>query len=100
MQSTFNSSIRNINWPQLDTSNTRNYETDGTFVNVGYTTYDCYYELEEIGTATDLDLTFKAGVRKLPKSAVRCVNIAPTGTIGKEELAQALMIAQTRCFCK
>lgn len=55
----------------------------------GYT-----YTLEEIGTATTFDFNFKADVRKLPKSAVRCVNIVPDDTHNKEEITQCLMLAQ------
>lgn len=52
------------------------------------------YTLVELGVATKFDLTFKANVRKLPKSAVRCVNIASGGGISDEDLAQVLMLAQ------
>ena len=52
------------------------------------------YTLVELGVATKFDFTFKANVRKLPKSAVRCVNIASGGGISDEDLAQVLMLAQ------
>ena len=52
------------------------------------------YTLVELGVATKFDFTFKANVRKLPKSAVRCVNIASGSGISDEDLAQVLMLAQ------
>lgn len=52
------------------------------------------YSIEEIGTATGFDFNFIAKQRKLPKSAVRCVNIV-SSNVSDEEVAQALMLAQT-----
>ena len=92
---TLTTALSSINWPQLDTSNTRNFERDGNIANLKQTIYTLNWYLEDLGTATSIDLTLKANVRKLPKSAVRCLNIAPTGTISKEEMSAALMIAQT-----
>ena len=88
------SSLSSINWPSLDTT-MPNFQTNGNFYNFETRVTSYIYTLEEIGTATSVNLTLKANVRKLPKSAVRCVNIAPTGSVSKEELAQALMLAQT-----
>ena len=53
------------------------------------------YTLEELGTATSFDFSFTADVRKLPKSAVRCVNIVSDSNITDSELTQCLMLAQT-----
>lgn len=91
---TLGSALASINWPYL-LSDSRNYEKNGKYVSFSADRRYYTYTLEELGTATSLDFTFKADVRKLPKSAVRCVNIAPTGTVTKEEMAQALMLAQT-----
>ena len=92
---TLTSALSSINWPQLDTSNTRNFERDGDIARVVQWISPQSWYLEDLGTATSIDLTLKANTRKLPKSAVRCLNIAPTGTISKEEMSAALMIAQT-----
>lgn len=62
-------------------------------MNTNAVTYN--YSLEELGTATGFDFTFKADVRKLPKSAVRCVNIVADSNHSNEEIAQCLMLAQT-----
>jgi len=53
------------------------------------------YTLVELGTAQSFALNLKADVRKLPKSAVRCVNIVSDGTIADQDIAQCLMLAQT-----
>lgn len=53
------------------------------------------YKMTEVGVATSLDFTFSAGVRKLPKSAVRCVNIVSDSNHTDEEITQCLMMAQT-----
>lgn len=51
------------------------------------------YTLEFLGTATNFEFNFKSNIRKLPKSAVRCVNIIPDEVIGEQLLQQALMLA-------
>ena len=53
------------------------------------------YYLEELGTATTLNFNFISNVRKLPKSAVRCVNIVADEDFGDDDIAQCLMLAQT-----
>lgn len=54
------------------------------------------YSLEKIGDLqrTSVDFKFSSGTRKLPLSAVRCVNIVPDERIGKTEMSQILMQAQ------
>ena len=90
------SALSNINWPSLDTSDSNNFTTNGTIFEYFVDTVYLYnYTLEELGTVSSVDFILKSNVRKLPKSAVRCVNIVPTGTITKEEMSQALMMAQT-----
>lgn len=50
------------------------------------------YYFTEIESVTTFDFTFTSNVLKLPKSAVRCVNITNSGNnISNEELGQALM---------
>ena len=88
---TLYSALNNISWPNNGaiTSANNNWFVFGS-------KRDIYnYTLEEIGTATSFDFTFKANVRKLPKSAVRCVNIVSDSTHSDEEITQCLMLAQT-----
>lgn len=50
------------------------------------------YYFSEIESVTTFDFTFTSNVLKLPKSAVRCVNISSSGSdIEDAELGQALM---------
>ena len=58
-----------------------------------YTTYN--YKLVELGNASAFSFNFKADKRKLPKSAVRCVNIVSDNVISDEDITQSLMLAQT-----
>lgn len=54
------------------------------------------YTLVELGTATSFDFNFIANQRKLPRSAVRCVNIVSSENgITDDDIAQSLMLAQT-----
>ena len=53
------------------------------------------YTLTELGTAQSFKLNLTAGIRKLPKSAVRCVNIVSNNTVSDNDIAQCLMLAQT-----
>lgn len=65
-----------------------------------YYTFNCTrtvynFTLEELGSGTSLDFNFVANARKLPKSAVRCVNIVASEGFEDSDVAQALMLAQT-----
>lgn len=53
------------------------------------------YTLQSLGTATTFTYTFKADTRKLPKSAVRCVNIVSDNTVGDQLIMQTLMLSQS-----
>ena len=54
------------------------------------------YTLVELGTATSFEFNFIANQRKLPRSAVRCVNIVSgENGITDDDIAQSLMLAQT-----
>lgn len=46
-----------------------------------------------LGYASGFDFNFRANVRKLPKSAVRCVNIVDSNGITNDDIKQALMVA-------
>lgn len=83
------SALRNINYTG---SGTLQYPAEFVVWHSNRERFD--YSLEEIGTATGFDFNFKANQRKLPKSAVRCVNIV-SSNVSDEEVAQALMLAQT-----
>lgn len=65
-----------------------------------YYTFNCTrtvynFTLEELGSGTSLNFNFIANSRKLPKSAVRCVNIVASEGFEDSDVAQALMLAQT-----
>lgn len=70
-------------------------EIENSFVTKGATRGDkfVYYYFEEVETASGFSFNFKSDSPKLPKSAVRCVNITSAGqpTITDKELGQALM---------
>lgn len=76
---------------------------NGTYTNVGTghcrfmsTEYLSEYTLEFVGSdqASSFSYTFKADTRKLPKSAVRCVNLVSDSVISDQFLMQTLMLAQ------
>lgn len=76
-------------------------KTGETWANVGTghfqfqsTEEQTEYVLDCLGHGTTFDFTFKADVRKLPKSAVRCVNIVSDSTVSDQDLMQALMMCQ------
>ena len=94
---TLQSAIRNVNWPTTSDTwwNAKHCTTRGDWLIWNSERVVISYVLEEIGTATSFDFNFVANIRKLPKSAVRCVNIVPDSTHTKEEIAQCLMLAQT-----
>lgn len=52
------------------------------------------YTIEELGTANTFNFNFSAEVRKLPKSAVRCVNIVSSAEVSDTEIGQCLLLAQ------
>lgn len=52
------------------------------------------YTLEELGSVTSYEFNFTSSVPKLPRSAVRCVNIVPDETNSVNDIMQALMLAQ------
>lgn len=93
---TFATAIRNINFPPTtDQELELNQGARGNWIlfNSQRTIYT--YTLEELASATTFDFTFTSDVRKLPKSAVRCVNIVSDSNFTDEELTQCLMLAQT-----
>lgn len=95
---TLTSALRSINWPTSGGVGSRdiaNFTIRNNYFH-DLTTYTQYtYTLQELGTATSFNFTFRADVPKLPKSAVRCVNIVSSGSILDSDLARMLMAAQT-----
>ena len=95
---TLTSALRSINWPTSGGIGSRDIENFTIRNNYFHdlTTYTQYtYTLQELGTATSFNFTLRADVPKLPKSAVRCVNIVSSGSILDSDLARMLMAAQT-----
>ena len=91
---TFYSAISNIKYPIQSVAVAGQTDDFGKWLTFQSVQKVHEYTLVELGVATKFDFTFKANVRKLPKSAVRCVNIASGGGISDEDLAQVLMLAQ------
>lgn len=88
--------LKNCNFPYTTSGPLYNWQEDGDSWFVFKSEYTDYiYTLEEIGTATSFEFNFQASQRKLPKSAVRCVNLVSSGNISDEEIAQSLMLSQT-----
>lgn len=93
---TLRTAMSNITWPMVQGgTNTYDVNTRHTFLSYVIRTQTYTYTLEEVGTASSFDFAFKGNVRKLPRSAVRCVNIVSDDNHNDEELAQCLMLAQT-----
>ena len=95
---TLTSALRSINWPTsggIGSRDIKNFTIRNNYFH-DLTTYTQYtYTLQELGTATSFNFTLRADVPKLPKSAVRCVNIVSSGSILDSDLARMLMAAQT-----
>lgn len=95
---TLTSALRSINWPTsggIGSRDIANFTIQNNYFH-DLTTYTQYtYTLQELGTATSFNFTFRADVPKLQKSAVRCVNIVSSGSILDSDLARMLMAAQT-----
>lgn len=83
------SALQNINWGGASLG-----EKNGSYFTFKSSSTTYSFTLEEIGTASTYDFNFMAGARKLPKSAVKCVNIVSSGSILDSDIAQALMQAQ------
>ena len=96
--SSLTSTLGDINWPWLNnqmSSSVRFNTSSSGYLHAKsqYTTYN--YKLVELGSATAFSFNFKSDKRKLPKSAVRCVNIVSDNVISDEDITQSLMLAQT-----
>ena len=91
---TLRSAISNINWPAGSGGQTSTYAVNGNWLSEQLSYVEYSYTWEILGNATSCSFNFIANQRKLPKSAVRCVNIVSDSTIADEELAQSLMIMQ------
>lgn len=92
--STLDSAISNISWPSVPSEFDSGFSFGDEYFTLKSDVNEYNYRLEEIGTALDCDFNFIASQRKLPKSAVRCVNIVSNELINDEELSQTLMILQ------
>lgn len=92
---TLSSAIQSINFPQAaGIPPHTNHSKRGSYFTFKSSSTTYNFTLEEIGTASTYDFNFMAGARKLPKSAVKCVNIVSSGSILDSDIAQALMQAQ------
>ena len=91
---TLNSAISSISFPYSNVIGSTNFSKRGSYFTFKSAATVYNFTLEEIGTATSFDFNFSCGVRKLPKSAVRCVNIVADANAEDSEIAQALMQAQ------
>lgn len=88
--------LKNCNFPSTISGPLYKWQEDGESWFAFKSEYTDYiYTLEEIGTATSFEFNFQASQRKLPKSAVRCVNLVSSDNISDEDIAQSLMLAQT-----
>lgn len=92
--STLNSALSNISWPSVPDKFNKGFSFDNEYFKLTSDVNKYNYRLEELGTALNCDFNFIAAQRKLPKSAVRCVNIVSNDLINDEELSQTLMILQ------
>ena len=92
--STLNSALSSISWPSVPDEFNKGFSFDDVYFKLTSAVNKYNYKLEELGTALDCDFNFIAAQRKLPKSAVRCVNIVSNDLINDEELSQTLMILQ------
>ena len=94
--STLETALRNINFGPL--AHNDPVEANGSWVVFKSECTKYNYTLEELGVATTFSFNFKADTRKLPKSAVRCVNIVSDSTYSDSDIAQMLMLAQTNGY--
>ncbi len=93
-QSILFNAINQISFPvDFNSGNSNSYSGGWALLQLSLSEYS--YTLEELGVATGFDFNFKSDTRKLPKSAVRCVNIVSGEGFEDDDIAQALMLAQT-----
>lgn len=93
---TLHGAFRNIRFPTGSTQTYLNPTQNGNWFSFQSTQKVHNYTLVELGTATSFDFNFVANQRKLPRSAVRCVNIVSgENGITNDDIAQSLMLAQT-----
>lgn len=81
--------MRNLSWAY-----TPQFKQYGTWLYFKSVEQQRTYTLEELGTAESFGFTFSASQRKLPKSAVRCVNIVADDIATDWDIATSLMLAQ------
>ncbi|MEG2914914.1 MAG: hypothetical protein RR839_00545 [Oscillospiraceae bacterium] len=86
----------NTLFQQLNTfqsSGTGGFNNEGNFFTFRSTRKKITLKKIVLGTATGFNFNLRADTRKLPKSAVRCVNIVESNGITNDDIKQALMIA-------
>lgn len=91
--STLTSAISNISFP-APTSGGVSFGANNSYFTYKDSKWIYNFTIEEVGTATSYEFNLITEARKLPKSAVRCVNIVSSGTILDSDIAQMLMQAQ------
>lgn len=94
--STLASALSNINWPIKSGAYPSTYQVDNsTLLSVAYSYEIRAYTLTELTPQqVSCDFNFAADVDKLPKSAVRCVNIVSDSNYSDIALAQILQLMQ------
>lgn len=95
---TLHNAFKNIQYLPVTTSSSGylNPTQNGNWFSFQSTQKVHNYTLAELGTATSFDFNFTANQRKLPRSAVRCVNIVSgENGITNDDITQSLMLAQT-----
>ena len=91
---TLKSALSNINWPQQSGTSPSTYSVTSKLAYVEYTVQTMQYDLEELSNVATFNFNFAADVEKLPKSAVRCVNIVGDATLDDTSIAQVLQLMQ------
>ena len=93
---TLTTALQNVNIPTYPGNTSTFAITDNGYCQVNYGGMYYNFTIEELGKGSSFDFNFKANVQKLPKSAVRCVNIVSgaTASVDDEVISQALMLAQ------
>lgn len=94
---TLTTALQNVNIPTYPGNASTFAIVDNGYCQINYSGMYYNFTIEELGEGTSFNFNFKANVQKLPKSAVRCVNIVSgaTSSVDDEVISQALMLAQT-----
>lgn len=92
------SALNNVNWPNKTSLSATPYiyAEPCVYSNTTGTKYN--FTIEEVDISLGFDFTFIKQNRKLPKSAVRCVNIVSDSDFTDDDIAQCLMLAQANAL--